>query len=238
MSTYILVHGAWMSNWGWHKVIPLLEQAGHTVIAPDLPAHGEDKTSVGEASLQAYTNKIVEILDAQPEPVILVGHSMGGTVISQAAEARPDKIKKLVYLTAYLLPNGKSLFQAAQEDAGSQVPAILDVQQDKGLVGLKEDGLAEIFFSDCAEQDAAQGVAHYQPDPIAPLATPVTVSEANWGRVPRVYIHCTEDKVISPAYQESMYSALPCQQVFSIKAGHASSFLSQADELVKLLTQL
>src|SRR5690242_20353457 len=119
-----------MSGWGWHKVAALLEQAGHKVTAPDLPAHGDDKTSVSEASLQAYTDKIVQAVDAQTEPVILVGHSMGGTVISQVAEAQPDKVKTLVYLTAYLLPNGKSLFQAAQEDAGSQTPTILDIQLD------------------------------------------------------------------------------------------------------------
>jgi hypothetical protein len=99
-------------------------------------------------------------------------------------------------------------------------------------------GLATVFFSGCAAEDTAAGIAHYQPDPIAPLATPVSVSQANWGRVPRAYIHCTEDKVISPAYQESMYTALPCQPVFSIAAGHASAFLSQAEELVKLLIQL
>ncbi len=238
MSNYVLVHGSWMSAWGWNNLIAELEKAGHTVIAPDLPAHGGDTTPVAEASLQGYTAKIVEVLDSQSEPVILVGHSMGGSVISQVAEARPDKIQTLVYLTAYLLPNGKSVFQAAQEDAGSQVGPILDIQQDKGLVGLKADGLAEIFFSGCTEEDAAAGVAHYQPDPIAPLATPVTVSEANWGRVPRVYIHCTEDKVISPAYQQTMFTASPCQQVLSIKAGHASSFLSQAEELAKLLAQV
>lgn len=240
MSTYVLVHGAWLSAWGWEKVVALLEQVGNKVVAPDLPAHGTDKTSVGEASLQAYTAKVVQVIDEQSEPVILVGHSMGGTVISEVAEARPTKIKSLVYLTAYLLPSGKSLFQAAQEDSGSQVPTILDVQQDKGLVALKEDGLADVFFNDCSSEEVAAGLAHYQPDPIGPLATPVNVTEANWGRVPRFYIECTEDKVISPDYQKSMYTALPCQAVFSIAAGHTSAFLAsaQAPELVKLLTQI
>jgi pimeloyl-ACP methyl ester carboxylesterase len=236
MSTYVLVHGAWMSAWGWHKVVPLLEAAGHTAVTLDLPAHGEDKTPVSAASLQAYTDKVVAAVDAQSEPVILVGHSMGGTVISQVAEARPNKIKTLVYLTAYLLPNGKSLFQAAQEDGGSKVATILDIQQDQGLAGLQKDGLAAIFFSGCTAQDASEGVAHYAPDPIAPLATPITTSEANYGRVPRIYIHCTADLVISPAYQEAMYTALPCAKVLSIEAGHASAFLSQAEELVGLLT--
>ncbi len=92
MSTYVLVHGAWHGSWCWEKVVPLLEQAGHQVEALDLPGHGQDKTPIREITLAAYTNRVCETLDAQAEPVILVGHSLGGMVITQAAEERPAKI--------------------------------------------------------------------------------------------------------------------------------------------------
>jgi pimeloyl-ACP methyl ester carboxylesterase len=237
MDTYVLVHGAWMSAWGWHKIVPLLEAAGHKVITPELPGHGTDKTPADKASLQAYTDTVVKVLDPQNEPVILVGHSMAGTVISQVAEARPDKVKTLVYLTAYLLTDGQSLFAAAQSDPESLVPTILVVEQDKGIVGLREDGLQTVFFNDCTAEDVAAGLAHYQPDPLVPLATPVSITEANYGRVPRIYIECSQDKVISPALQRTMYTTLPCQQILTLDAGHAG-FLSKPTELVALLTTL
>ena len=119
MSTYVLVHGAWHGSWCWEKVVPLLKQAGHQVEPLDLPGHGQDKTPICEITLAAYTKRVCETLDAQAEPVILVGHSMGGIVITQIAEERPEKIQRLVYLTARLLQNGQSLFQIAQTDSDS-----------------------------------------------------------------------------------------------------------------------
>ena len=75
MSTFVLIHGARHGGWCWYKVVPLLEKRGHTVLAPDLPSHGRDKTSISDVSLQTYVDGVCQILDAQREPVILVGHS-------------------------------------------------------------------------------------------------------------------------------------------------------------------
>ena len=106
MATYVLIHGAWHGGWCWDKIVPLLKKEGHKVEAPDLPGHGRDKTPIPEISLQSYTDRVCRILDTQSEPVILVGHSMGGVVITQAAQHRPEKIKTLVYLSAMLPRNG------------------------------------------------------------------------------------------------------------------------------------
>lgn len=74
MTTFVLIHGAWHGGWCWDKVVPLLEQAGHVAVAPDLPSHGADRTPVAEVTLDAYVARVCEILDAQPEPVVLLGH--------------------------------------------------------------------------------------------------------------------------------------------------------------------
>ncbi len=131
MSNYVLIHGAWHGAWCWDKVVPLLEKEGHKVEAPDLPGHGNDKTPIPEISLQAYADRVCEILDAQSEPVILVGHSMGGVVITQAAENRPEKIKKLVYLTAFLLQNGEFLLQYGEPDKDALVLPSLIMAEDE-----------------------------------------------------------------------------------------------------------
>ena len=99
MSTLVLVHGAWHGGWCWERVTPLLKEKGHEVVVVDLPGHGDSGVPFAEVTLAVYGNHAAEVLDEQVEPVMLVGHSMGGLVISEAAERRPEKIGLLVYLT-------------------------------------------------------------------------------------------------------------------------------------------
>ena len=88
MATYILVHGAWLDRRCWDLVTTALRAAGHTVVAPDLPGHGDDVTPLAGQTLDAYATRITAEVDAATQPVILVGHSMGGIVISTVAERR------------------------------------------------------------------------------------------------------------------------------------------------------
>ncbi|HSO00562.1 MAG TPA: alpha/beta fold hydrolase, partial [Candidatus Nanopelagicales bacterium] len=214
-STYVLVHGAWGAAWHWDRTREMLEAEGHEVVAMDLPAHGDDMTPVADASLQAYTDSVVAELDAAAEPVILVGHSMAGMVISQAAEARPEKVRTLVYLAAYLVQDGQSLLDIVEADAGAQLGPYLVFSQDGSEAALMPEAMGAVFCDDCSAADLAELEAQLRPEPVAPLGTPITVSEAGWGSVPRVYIETSNDKVLSPAMQEQLYTAIPCDQVLS-----------------------
>lgn len=233
MATYVLVHGAWIGAWAWDRIIPLLQQAGHTVVAPDLPGHGADNTPVPQISLQSYTERITSVVDTQPDPVILVGHSMGGTVISQVAEARPEKIRTLVYLSGWLLQSGQSVLQMSAQDTESLIGRNLDIDEARGVAALRPDAIPQIFYNDCSAEDAAWGTARMQADPLRPLVTPVSVSEDRFGRVPRVYISMLLDHAVGPAMQKRMYTALPCQ-VVTLEAGHGS-FLCAAQTLAAQL---
>ena len=234
MSTYVLVHGAWHGAWCWKKVIPLLEKEGHKVVALDLPGHGEDKTPIADITLQAYTDRVCQILDEQSDPVILVGHSMGGVVVTQTAEYRPQKIKKLVYLTAFLIQNGEFLLQHAEPDTEALVLPNLVMSEDESYANVKEEALKEVFYGECADEDVAFAKSKLVPQASAPLATPVSTTEENFGRVPRVYIACSRDKAISLSIQENMYKALPCEKVISMDTDH-SPFFSAPEELAKHL---
>ena len=184
MSTYVLVHGAWHGGWYWHKVVPLLEKEGHKVEAPDLPGHGKDKTPISEITLEAYAQSICRVLDAQSEPVILVGHSMAGKVITQAAEYRPERIKMLVYVTAFLEPSGEALGQ----DTESLLMPNLILSEDQSYFTLGADTIKDIVYADCSDEDLALAKSLMVPQAAAPLMTPQKTTEQNFGRVPRVYI--------------------------------------------------
>ncbi len=236
MSTYVLIHGAWHGGWCWDKVVPLLEKAGHTVEAPDMPGHGRDKTPIQEVSLQAYVDRVCNVLDAQPDAVILVGHSMGGAVITQAAEYRPEKIETLVYLTAFLPRNGESLFQLGQRDTEASIGASLIMAGD-GSYTVKDEDIRELFYGDCSGEDVALAKSLLVPQALAPSATPLSTTDESFGRIPRVYIECLRARSISLSMQKRMYTAVPCRKVISMDTSH-SPFLSAPEELVAHLTSL
>ncbi|HNV55188.1 MAG TPA: alpha/beta fold hydrolase, partial [Pseudomonadales bacterium] len=109
MANLLLVHGAWHGGWCWRDLRPLLEADGHRVWAPDLPGHGDHPLPVAQVSLQGYVESLCDLIETIGQPVVLVGHSMGGIVISQLAQQRPERIERLVYLTAMLPRSGQSL---------------------------------------------------------------------------------------------------------------------------------
>jgi pimeloyl-ACP methyl ester carboxylesterase len=96
MAVFVLVHGAWHGAWCWERVLPLLEQRGHRVLAPDLPGMGRDPTPLAAITLDGWARFVVDLVGRQAEPVILVGHSRGGAVTSQAADRVPDRVAILV----------------------------------------------------------------------------------------------------------------------------------------------
>ncbi|WP_162924686.1 alpha/beta fold hydrolase [Rubrobacter indicoceani] len=235
MSRFVLVHGAWHGAWCWAKVVPLLEKAGHEVVVFDLPGHGDDETETGEVSLQAYTDRVVEALDASEQGSVLVGHSMGGLPISEAAEARPQKVEKLVFLTAFMLRDGQTLLEVAGPDRGLVIPN-LEFTDDRAAFRVTDDKLVDAFYADCSESDVANARRKLVWQAAAPFATPVKVTEVSAG-IPRAYIECTDDRAITIETQRNMQSAYGAAEVVTMQTSH-SPFLSQPEELAKNLDKI
>jgi pimeloyl-ACP methyl ester carboxylesterase len=236
MSTYVLVHGSWHGAWCWYKVVARLEQAGHRVIAPDLPSLGSDKTPIGEISPHTWADHICQVVASETGPVVLVGHSRGGVVISQAAEAMPEKVQTLVYLCAFLLRDGESLLEAAQSDlnAASLVLSNMVIDEDRGSATVREQAIKEAFYGCCSDEDVSLARVLLQPEAMAPLAAPMHTTRERFGSVRRVYIECLRDNAITPPFQKEMYSNVHCESVTSIDTDH-SPFFSKPNELVRQL---
>lgn len=231
MATYVLVHGAWHGAWCWENIVPMLEKEGHRVEAPDLPGHGEDKTPISHVSLQACVDRVCAVVDAQPEPVILVAHSLGGAVASQTAERRDSKIRNLVYVTAFLFRDGQSRAQLGPLEGSVLGPSTLGVAEDKSWIEVKSEAARQAFYHDCSDDDAARATSRLGRETMALLATPVSLTEEKFGRIPRDYIECLQDQAIPLSAQRSMYTALPCRRVMTMDTGH-SPFYAKPEELV------
>jgi pimeloyl-ACP methyl ester carboxylesterase len=216
MSTLVLIHGAFCGGWKWDKVVPLLEQAGQKVIAPDLPGHGSNLTIPAEKlTLQDCTDFVAGILDKQPEPVILVGYSMGGVIVSQTAEYRPDKIKKLVYVCAFLLKDGESMMSRG---GGRHNPQCSSYEVFK-----------ETFYADCADEEVRRALACQTARAKNIPETPIHITKGNYGRIPRIYIETLQDKAIPPAVQKQMYTDTPCQRIYSLNSSHSPMVAAPAE---------
>jgi pimeloyl-ACP methyl ester carboxylesterase len=237
MSVFVLVHGAWHGGWCWRKVIPLLEKDGHTVFAPDLPGHGNDRTPPSNISFAAYTERVCDAIDSATEPVILAGHSMAGAVISQAAENRPAKVRVLVYVCAYLLRNGQSLRDAAAADKTNKVNSNLVFSDDRSVMTVREEAIADAFYGICPAEDVAWAKPRLVPEATNVWRTPVQLTEERFGRIPRVYVECLRDQAIPLGLQRQMCSEAAPLGVLSIDTDH-SPFFSAPSRLADLLLKV
>lgn len=237
MSKYVLIHGAGFGAWCWYKMLPLLQRAGHEVIAPDLPGLGRDVTPLDRISLAFWTDHVCQIVLAQPEPVVLVGHSRAGIILSCVAEKCPEKIAMLVYVTAILARDGETARQLLMDD-GTTLLLPNQVLADGGKSwSLKEEALREVYCEESPEEDVALAKLLVRPEPRGPGGTPIHITEANFGSVPRMYIECLRDKAVPPLLQKHMYSALPCRKVMTIDTDH-SPFFSAPERLADCLLSI
>jgi len=237
MKTFILIHGSWHSAWNWHKVIPLLEKAGHKAIAIDLPGMGRDKTPIQEVKMKSTVEKICQLIDSQPGKVILVGHSKNGIMISQAAEYRPHKIEKLVYLAAYLIPNGKTQREYSIQDTEGVLKPYVTMHEALHAHTLQPEIYKEGLYADCPDEITELAKILLSHEPVESGITPLQLTDENFGSIPRVYIECTEDRAVTRFIQRKMYSETPCEKVYSLPTSH-SPFFSRPKELVDILMQL
>lgn len=231
---FVLIHGAWHGAWCWYKIVAALEASGHRVTAIDLPSAGIDATPAPTVTLEAQAARVVDLLDTLTEPVVLVGHSAGGPVVSTAAEARPEKIAKLVYLTAYLLPAGASLLSAAAQDPESLVSANLLFGPDG--ISVRLDAVREIFYGTSDDADVSLAQSLLKPVGITVLGGTVAVGAA-FESVRRFYIACRRDHAVTPGFQQQMYTALPCEKVYTLNSDH-SPFFSHPAGLVRVLNAI
>jgi pimeloyl-ACP methyl ester carboxylesterase len=234
MATFILIHGAWHGGWCWERLAPLLTAAGHTVLSPDLPGMGSDTHALGDDPLGEWADFVADLASGAEAPVILVGHSRGGLVISEAAERVPHSIDRLVYLTAFLLEPGQSL-----SDVASRYPEVgpgpaIRPAHDPSRLAVDGELAIPIFYGRCSYEDARGAVSRLTPEPLAALTMPLRITAERFGRVPRAYIEASDDRAINLEMQREMQTALRCEPVITLDADH-SPFYSAAPELAREL---
>ncbi|MDC0707438.1 alpha/beta fold hydrolase [Stigmatella sp. ncwal1] len=272
--TFLLVHGAWHNALHWGRVAQHLSALGHRVLAIDLPGHGlnarfpsayltgawakfaEEPSPQRDISLDECASAVIDALKALkggPRP-ILVGHSVGGTVITRAGELAPEQVGRLVYLSAYCPvrlknPSAYGALPESKTDYGHTLfvgdPAALGAVRinPRGDASYLE-ALRDAYYNDVEPRDFLPFALALTPDlPTALWTSNVVVTRERWGRIPRSYIRCTQDRALVPALQDLMIreaDAFTPTNVFDQKTlgtSH-SPFASQPALLAELLAGL
>lgn len=231
MSTFALVHGAWHGAWCWERLSPLLQQAGHDVVAMDLPS--ED----GAATFDTYAEVVIDALDGRDGDVVLVGHSYGGNTVPLVAARRP--VRHLVYLCAMIPDVGRALF----DQIGDELE-MLNPLYEQGLSAPDEqlrqvwsdlDIARLMFYGDCDEPTTAAAIDCLRPQSAFPAIQPSSLTEHP--AVPTTYIVCTDDQILRPAWSRHTARERLDAALVELPGSH-SPFYSRPAELADVLQRL
>ena len=224
----VLVHGAWSRGAAWAAVAARLSATGHDVRAPDLPGHGGDPTPPAAVGLDTCAEAVAKTL-RETGPALLVGHSMGGMVISAAAEKVPDLVIRLIYVAAFLPENGESLLDLIRRQDEAGIRDLVRPAPASGASVLETDGLCDVLCQDASEAQCSaviSGIGH-QPDRVQ--TDSVRLSAERFGRVPRAYVFCRQDRTVTPGLQRWMLTRQKCAPVLELDSGHLPQITRAAD---------
>jgi pimeloyl-ACP methyl ester carboxylesterase len=277
-AVFVLIHGAWHNRSAWDKVTPILEANGFAALTLDLPGAGANAiapTSLGrrpfdpvafaaepspvagltqEERTQAVVALVKEAASLGDGKVVLVGHSAGGMTISAVAEQVPNRLLGVVYLAAFMVPNGMSLLAMLQHESLSSAMAPRLFVGDPMAIGATRihagstdeayrSLLKTAFYGDLSESEFAHAASQLHCDePSAGAMAPSEVTPGRFGTVPRHYIRCTQDRAVPLAGQDHMIATVvgaigSKTTTHTLESSH-SPFLSQPAALSKILIDI
>jgi pimeloyl-ACP methyl ester carboxylesterase len=220
MKNIVLVHGGFVDGSGWQGVYKILKKNGYNVSIVQNPT----------ISLEGDVAVTKRTLEAQDGPAILVGHSYGGAVITEAGTH--PKVAGLVYITAFAPDKGESVASLIKDPSpGAPVPPILPPQE--GYLFLDKAKFPASFAADVDPEEAAFMADSQVPWGVEALSG--TITEPAWKTKPSWYLMVTEDKMIPPVAQRAMAKRAGAA-VVEVKGSHAI-YVSQPAAVADLIEQ-
>ncbi len=217
----VLVHGAWADGSSWNKVINILSE-DYNVVA----------TQHALTSLQDDVETTRRLVEAQTGKTVLVGHSYGGAVITEAAHYCAT-VKALVYIAAFAPDAGENLIELTQRS--KQAPGNAAVYPDKyERLWIDKEKFHTAFCAD-VENEEARAIAAEQ-KPIAMRCFADKVTTAGWKNLPCWYQISYDDKMIAPELEKFMAERMNAKKIIHINASHAS-MISRSNEVAALIKE-
>jgi pimeloyl-ACP methyl ester carboxylesterase len=219
---FVLLHGAWHGGWCWDAVIKGLEKAGHTAEAPTMPGHqaDDDRSAI---TFENYIDKIVDVLNKQASPVVLVGHSSAGFLIQSAAPKAAQNISQLIFLNAFILPDGKCQFDLVPPEASEAMTAAAKASPDNSVPVIEDFVRNQLMMGESIEiQDAL--ISRLVPQPIALFTTPVSTGDFEKLTIPKTAVFCKDDASLPPGAYLGMAQGLGEYNLIEVSGSHEALF--------------
>jgi pimeloyl-ACP methyl ester carboxylesterase len=224
----VLIHGAFADGSSWNKVIPLLEYAGYQVTAVQNP-------------LTSFVDDIAtskRVIDAQSGPVVVVGHSYGGAVLTNAARGN-TRVKALVFIAAFAPDAGEVISAGAENFAPPPLGSAL-VSDAAGFLSIERAKFHDTFAADLPTTEARIMAATQKP--IFGAIFAATTQDPAWKSIPSWYLVATEDHAINPDFERFLAKRI-CATTTEVKSSHAlpvaqpDAVFRVIDNAVKVTTQ-
>jgi pimeloyl-ACP methyl ester carboxylesterase len=238
---FVLVHGGYHGAWCWDRLAPELEKLGHSSLAIDLPGCNERLNE--PASLSSWRGALRELIE---EGDVLVGHSMGGFAISLGADEVPEKVARIVYLSAAVPIEGQAMGAATAETVANDWPATVDMPYEEFVEVVempnqgpcvrltKQIAVNKLFYHDCTAEDQDWAWERLTPLPLGPSQETFHLPRFWAAPIPRDFIVTTDDRSHPVAIDNMFMQRLGLSTGFSIRSSH-SPFLSRPAETAKVL---
>jgi pimeloyl-ACP methyl ester carboxylesterase len=221
MATFVLVHGAWQGGWCWRFVRSLLRRAGHDVFAPSLTGLGERKhLARPDIDLDTHIEDIVSLLEMEDlSDVVLVGHSYGGMVITGAADRAHARIKRLVYLDAFVPDNGKCTLDYVVPERAARMR---EEGEKVGTVTPPPLALWGLTKSEHIDFVKPREVRH----PYRTMSQPIRISNSErLKKLAKTFVYCSSPATGSFDQFAAKYRSDPAWKFFELKTGHDAMIL-------------
>lgn len=236
--TIVLVHGALLTSSSFAPLQSYLQNQGYNVITIDMPGRVNDKVLPKEATLMAAVKKVCKVVEMQKDPVLLVGHSQAGAIITQATNNCGAYIKGLVYVAAVLPLSGEKVFDLLSEQDNRHFEMVAPIDNNTGLAKPDHKApLKEFFMGDANDDDAKRAINNMVPEPIVLGDGVLNYDQVLFNQIPKFYIKTSKDLIISPETQDKYIKRQNIKNLYILDTGH-SPFISQPHLLGKKLISI
>lgn len=228
----LLVHGAFHNEKCWKKLIPALTQKGYDVHTLTLLGNDSQSISGYKITQHQQAKQVCELAEKLGGKTILVGHSVGGIVVTSAGEQRPELFEKIIYLTAIVPRKNERLIRTSRRDMTNS-PTKFKLGIRALLHGYGTYDLAKVvntFYNRCDSKTQAEVLDYISPQPLGPYIYKNRYTDERLGSVKKYFIECLDDNTLSIIDQKKMQKNMVFDGIKTLDSDH-SPFASMPIEL-------
>ena len=233
--TFVLLHGSWHGGWAWEPTAWCLRELGHIAYAPTYPGHwlGAVRTGISHDDYVSAVRSFIEGRDLRD--VVLVGHSFGGSVVSRVSQLIPERLKRLVFHTAFVVENGGSVNDNIAAEQTALFAQSASASPDN-TVECPWEVFRDLFMQDAAPEDARSVWERLVPQPFQPWDATLDLAEFYRAGLAKSYIAVRDDRALPEGtWHPGMSSRLGAFKLVEMAGSHEVMFTRPAELARKLV---